>query len=98
MDGRSGPSGKERTWRRRTASPILLIGITDDATLPYKNDLAMEHDLARARLLTVRGYGHTLLSNPSICAINYETRYLQTGALPRPGTICQQSVTPFPAK
>jgi len=64
---------------------------------PYRDDLAMEHDLARARLLTVRGYGHTELANPSTCATNYELSYLQTGALPPPGTICQQNATPFPS-
>jgi pimeloyl-ACP methyl ester carboxylesterase len=84
-------------WNRPTASPILLIGITDDADLPYRDDLAMAHDLARARLLTVRGYGHTELSNPSTCATNYEVSYLQTGALPKAGTVCQQDGTPFPA-
>lgn len=84
-------------WNRRTANPILLLGITGDAVLPYRDDLAMAHDLGRARLLTVRGHGHTELSNPSTCATNYELSYLQTGALPRVGTICQQDATPFPA-
>jgi hypothetical protein len=84
-------------WNRKTANPILLLGLTHDAALPYKDDLAMEHDLARARLLTIRGYGHTQLSNPSTCATNYELSYLQTGALPPAGTICQQNRTPFPA-
>jgi hypothetical protein len=57
----------------------------------------MAHDLARARLLTIRGYGHTEISNPSTCATNYELSYLQTGTLPPPGTICQQDAAPFPA-
>ena len=95
-----GNGAKDRytgPWNRRTASPILLIGITDDASLPYRDDLAMAHDLARARLLTVRGYGHTETGNPSTCATNYEVSYLQTGALPLAGTVCQQDGTPFPA-
>jgi hypothetical protein len=45
----------------------------------------------------VRGYGHTEISNPSTCATNYELSYLQTGALPPAGTVCQQDGTPFPA-
>ena len=57
----------------------------------------MEHDLARARLLTVQGYGHTEFSNPSTCALNYELAYLQTGALPSAGTVCQENAPPFPA-
>jgi pimeloyl-ACP methyl ester carboxylesterase len=84
-------------WNRRTAHPILLLGITGDTQVPYQDDLAMAHDLARARLLTVRGYGHTELANPSTCATNYELSYLQTGALPPAGTVCQQDATPFPA-
>ena len=85
-------------WNRRTANPILLIGITGDAVLRYRDDLAMAHDLARARLLTVRGYGHTEISNPSTCATNYELRYLQTGTVPRVGAVCRQDGTPFPAR
>jgi pimeloyl-ACP methyl ester carboxylesterase len=95
-----GNGGRDRytgSWNHRTTNPILLIGITGDAVFPYRDDLAMEHDLARARLLTVRGYGHTELANPSTCATNYELSYLQTGALPPPGTICQQNATPFPS-
>jgi pimeloyl-ACP methyl ester carboxylesterase len=84
-------------WNRRTAHTILLVGITGDAALPYQGDLAMEHDLARARLLTIRGYGHTELNNPSTCAMNYEVSYLQTGALPKAGTACKEDASPFPA-
>jgi pimeloyl-ACP methyl ester carboxylesterase len=84
-------------WNRWTANPILLVGITGDTQVPYDDDLAMAHDLARARLLTVRGYGHTEIANPSTCATNDELSYLQTGALPPAGTVCQQDATPFPA-
>lgn len=84
-------------WNRRTAHPILLVGITGDSQVPYRDDLAMAHDLGRARLLTVRGFGHTEIANPSTCATEYELGYLQTGALPSAGTICQQDAAPFPA-
>jgi pimeloyl-ACP methyl ester carboxylesterase len=84
-------------WNRRTAHTILLLGNTSDANDPYKDTLAMAHDLARARLLTVRGYGHTEQFNPSICATDYELSYLVAGALPKAGTVCQQDVSPFPA-
>ena len=52
-------------------------------------------DLARARLLTVRGYGHTEFANPSTCATNDLVRYLITGTLPPAGTTCQQNGTSF---
>jgi len=78
-----------------TARPILLLGITGDPDTPYWDSLALSHDLARARLLTIDGYGHTEFANPSACATNYKLRYLLTGALPAPGTTCQQDAIPF---
>jgi pimeloyl-ACP methyl ester carboxylesterase len=85
-------------WNRRTASPILVIGNTDDPTTAYQNSVAMARDLNRARLLTVDGFGHTEFFNPSACASSYELRYLITGRLPPTGTVCQQTVMPFPSR
>lgn len=84
-------------WNRPTAHTILLLGNTGDAVLPYRDTVAMEHDLARARLLTVAEYGHTELNNPSTCALGFELGYLQTGSLPPAGTVCQPDAGPFPA-
>jgi pimeloyl-ACP methyl ester carboxylesterase len=89
-DRYSGP------WNRPTASTILLMGNTGDPATPYYGSVAMSRDLARARLLTVDEYGHTEISNPDTCAMGYEIRYLLTGALPRPRTVCQQHAAPFP--
>lgn len=82
-------------WNRPTAHTILLIGNTVDPATPYTNSVAMSRDLARARLLTVDGYGHSEFTNPSTCATSYEVRYLTTGALPPAGTICPQNGRPF---
>ena len=90
QDRYSGP------WNRPTATTILVLGNTGDPNTPYQNSVAMSRDLAHARLLTVDGYGHTEGGNPSACAIAYETRYLLTGALPPPRTVCQENATPFP--
>ena len=84
-------------WNRRTANPILVIGNTVDPATPYQDAVAMARDLARARLLTVDGFGHTEFANPSTCATSDEIRYLTTGALPRRGAVCKQNGTPFPA-
>jgi pimeloyl-ACP methyl ester carboxylesterase len=83
-------------WNRPTASPILLIGNTGDPRTSYQDSVAMSHDLARARLLTVDGYGHTEFDNPSTCAINHEVRYFLAGTLPPAGTICRPDEAPFP--
>jgi pimeloyl-ACP methyl ester carboxylesterase len=82
-------------WSRPTAGTILVIGNTGDPATPYQGSVAMAHDLARARLLTVDGPGHTEFYNPSQCASNYEFTYLITGKLPPQGTVCPQSVQPF---
>src|ERR1700733_9501312 len=92
QDRYSGP------WNRPTATTILVLGNTGDPNTPYQNSVAMSRDLAHARLLTVDGYGHTESGNPSTCATNYEIRYLLTGALPPPRTVCKENATPFPAR
>jgi pimeloyl-ACP methyl ester carboxylesterase len=82
-------------WNRPTANPVLVIGNTFDPYTPYEGAVAMAHELARARLLTVDGYGHTALLNPSTCAYDHVTRYVIDGTLPPPGTVCQQDQQPF---
>jgi hypothetical protein len=52
----------------------------------------MAKELARARLLTVDGYGHTALLNP---VNRYESSYFVHGALPPTGTVCHQNQQPF---
>lgn len=82
-------------WNRLTANPLLIIGNTFDPATPYEGAVAMSNLLARARLLTVDGYGHTALLNPSACVSAYESRYFVDGTLPPPGTVCQQDQQPF---
>ncbi len=55
----------------------------------------MTRQLARARLLTVDGYGHTEMTNPSACATNHVDRYLIDKVLPPKGTRCAQDLNPF---
>lgn len=83
-------------WNRPTANAILVIGNTGDPVTPYQSSVAMARDLSRARLLTVRGYGHTEFQNPSTCATRDEVRYLLTGNVPPQGTSCPQDAIPFP--
>jgi len=82
-------------WNRRTAAPILVVGNRFDPETIYSNSVAMTRQLAWARLLTVQGYGHTAMLNPSDCANEAETRYFLTGELPTEGTICPQNHQPF---
>jgi pimeloyl-ACP methyl ester carboxylesterase len=88
-DGYFGP------WNRPAAHSILLVGNLFDPATPYQDSLAMARELARARLLTVDGYGHTALDNPSGCVQQYESSYFISGKLPPAGTVCQQNQRPF---
>ena len=82
-------------WNRRTANPVLVIGNTYDPATPYRGAKVVARQLARARLLTVHGYGHTSLTNPSACANGYASRYFIFKTLPPPGTRCKQDLQPF---
>ncbi|HEX6523234.1 MAG TPA: alpha/beta fold hydrolase [Streptosporangiaceae bacterium] len=93
-----GNGSKDRymgPWNRLTASPILVLGNTGDPATAYQDSVAMAHDLAEARLLTIDQFGHTEGMNQNACATGYEVGYLETGALPPAGTVCQQDTPPF---
>ncbi|TDH61755.1 alpha/beta hydrolase [Dankookia rubra] len=81
-------------WDRNPA-PVLVIGNTFDPSTAYENAVAMAGLLGQARLLTVEGYGHTVLLNPSRCAAAIESAYLIEGTLPPEGTVCAQDAAPF---
>jgi pimeloyl-ACP methyl ester carboxylesterase len=82
-------------WNHRTAATILVIGNTTDPSTPYENAVGMVRELANARLLTVHGYGHTALLNPSACANAAIVAYLIDGTLPRKGKVCEQDAAPL---
>ncbi|MER7959387.1 alpha/beta hydrolase [Streptomyces sp. NPDC096030] len=82
-------------WNKPTASPILIVSTTHDPATPYQGAQAMARELASARLLTLNGYGHSALANPSTCVQDHESRYLIHGTLPAPGSTCEQNTPPF---
>lgn len=57
----------------------------------------MARELADARLLTLNGYGHTALDNPSTCIGKHAVRYFLSGVRPPAGTSCEQDLPPFTA-
>ncbi|WP_344394901.1 alpha/beta hydrolase [Streptomyces vastus] len=84
-------------WNRPTAHPILVVNPTYDPATPYQDGEAMARELADARLLTLKGYGHTALDNPSSCVGRHAVRYFLGGALPPAGATCEQDTPPFAA-
>jgi len=82
-------------WNHRTPNPVLLVGNTFDPATPLRGATIMARELDRARLLTLDGYGHTALLNPSSCVNRYETSYIIDLALPPEGTRCAQDDAPF---
>lgn len=67
---------------------------TSDLFVPLRDAIAMTRQFASARLLVVRGYGHTALLNPGTCASTCMTAYFMTGALPPKETVCRQNLPP----
>jgi pimeloyl-ACP methyl ester carboxylesterase len=82
-------------WNRRTANPVLVIGNTYDPNTPYQGAVAMARQLARARLLTLDGYGHTSHPDPSACVSRAYVAYFVHLRLPPRGTVCQPDRAPF---
>ena len=82
-------------WNRRTANPLLVIGNTHDPNTPHRSAVAMSEQLARARLLTLEGYGHTSGNDPSACIRKAVSAYLTHKVLPPEGTRCQADEEPF---
>ncbi|MGW0753343.1 alpha/beta fold hydrolase [Streptomyces sp. NPDC002587] len=82
-------------WDRTTAHPVLVVNPVHDPSTPYRAGQSMAAELAGARLLTLDGYGHTALDNPSACVKRHVVRYVVTGALPPAGARCAQDTPPF---
>jgi pimeloyl-ACP methyl ester carboxylesterase len=67
---------------------ILVVGSTGDPATPYAWARALVSQLEGSRLLTRVGDGHTAYF-ASTCIATFVDRYLVTGRLPPPGTVCR---------
>lgn len=74
---------------------MLVIGNTFDPATPYSSSRRMARTLADGRLLTVDGFGHTVLLDPSQCAQDRIASYMIDGSAPPAGTRCRQNRPPF---
>lgn len=82
------------SWRQTTQQEVLVIGTRHDPATPYAATAPYAKKFPRSSVLTVEGYGHTILGK-STCADDIVTRYLVDGVTPGPTATCQQDVAPF---
>jgi pimeloyl-ACP methyl ester carboxylesterase len=80
-------------FRAPPSSPTpLVVATTYDPATPYNGALNLVRDLGNARLLTMRGDGHTAYLGNSACIDAAVEAYVNDGTLPLPDTQCPQDV------
>jgi pimeloyl-ACP methyl ester carboxylesterase len=85
----------EGPFRVKDSAPTpLVVDTTYDPATPYRGGLRLVRELGNARLLTMRGDGHTAYGGNSPCIDAAVNAYLLDGTLPAAGTVCRQQV-PF---
>jgi hypothetical protein len=71
-----------------------VVATTYDPATPYRGAKNLVRDLGNARLLTMRGDGHTAYGGNSACIDAAVEAFVNDGALPAAGTTCTQDA-PF---
>jgi pimeloyl-ACP methyl ester carboxylesterase len=75
-------------------TPVLVVDTTYDPATPYRGGLRLARQLGNARVLTMRGDGHTAYGGNSPCIDEKVEAYIDGLAVPAAGTSCRQEV-PF---
>lgn len=75
-----------------SAPTPLVVATTYDPATPYRGALRLVRQLGNARLLTMRGDGHTAYGGNSACVDKAVDAYLLQGTLPAAGTQCKQDL------
>jgi pimeloyl-ACP methyl ester carboxylesterase len=75
---------------RGSAATPLVVATTYDPATPYRGALRLVRDLGNARLITMRGDGHTAYGGQSACIDSAVEAYLNASTLPPDGTVCRQ--------
>ncbi|MEV0284495.1 alpha/beta hydrolase [Kribbella sp. NPDC050820] len=73
---------------------MMVIGTRYDPATPYEATRPYADLFRNASMVTVEGYGHTVLGK-STCADNLITSYLTTLKSPADGSTCAQDRKPF---
>jgi pimeloyl-ACP methyl ester carboxylesterase len=83
----------EGPFRVKDSAPTpLVVATTYDPATPYRGALKLVRELGNARLITMRGDGHTAYGGNSKCIDDAVNAYLLQGTLPAAGTVCRQEV------
>ena len=72
----------------KTATPVLIIGTTQDPATPYSWAQGLARYIMGSRLITLNGEGHTGYGRGSICTDTAVDSYLITGELPAKKLVC----------
>ena len=75
---------------QKTATPILIIGTTQDPATPYAWAKALSNYIVDSRLITMKGEGHTGYGRGSACTDDAVDTYLLTGTFPTKNLSCTQ--------
>ena len=75
---------------QNTATPILIIGTTQDPATPYAWAKALNNYIVGSRLITMKGEGHTGYGRGSACTDDAVDTYLLTGTIPTKNLTCTQ--------
>ena len=82
-------NGKEK-GSINTATPVLVIGTTQDPATFFGWATAMSNYIVGSRLVTLRGEGHTGYGRGSACTDDAVDAYLINGTTPVKDLICSQ--------
>jgi pimeloyl-ACP methyl ester carboxylesterase len=81
-------SDQNKAMIENTATPVLIIGTTQDPATPYAWAKALSAYIKGSRLITLRGEGHTGYGRGSACTDDAVDTYLTTGKTPKNNLIC----------
>ncbi|MFM9692132.1 alpha/beta hydrolase [Streptomyces europaeiscabiei] len=81
------------SFRARGSAPILVLGTTGDPDTPYRDAVALSHQLDNAALVTFDAEGHTAFGR-SACATDAVINYLVDLKVPAAGTTCADETQP----
>jgi pimeloyl-ACP methyl ester carboxylesterase len=84
-------------WQQQTQAPVLVIGTRFDPATPYRQTRPYADFFPASRLLTLDGWGHTVIGK-SACADAAVATYLVEGTPPEDGAHCAPDVVPFTAQ